>query len=161
MPDRHFFHAALSWKRPFDCPVAENAPLSRVLNPFPFQFFSTFLGRKFFHGYFFAIRSLHGSQDVRSYQQMQLPWGLQNRRCLFSTQPCLVSLILRSRFQFLSLFLRLLHKLYDRSVCWRWVFCVLPYSCSFRLFRNRIHTYFNRYSDFLFYFAASVVISAS
>ena len=39
-------------KRPFDCPVAGNAPLSRVLYPFPFQFLTTFLGCEVFHSYF-------------------------------------------------------------------------------------------------------------
>ena len=52
-------------------------------------------------------------------------------------------------------------QLFVRSVYWSWDFVSLPYSCTFRLFRNRIHTYFKRYSDFLFYLAASVVISAS
>ena len=35
-------------KRPFDCPVAGNAPLSRVLYPLPFQFLTTFLGCRSF-----------------------------------------------------------------------------------------------------------------
>ena len=51
-PVQPFFMQPYRGKRPFDCPVAGNAPLSRVLYSFPFQFLTTFLGCKVFHSYF-------------------------------------------------------------------------------------------------------------
>ena len=52
MPVQPFSMQPYRGKRPFDCPVAGNAPLSRVLYPFPFQFLTTFLGCKVFHSFF-------------------------------------------------------------------------------------------------------------
>ena len=75
-PVQPFFMQPYRGKRPFDCPVDGNAPLSRVLYPFPIQFLTTFLGCRVSHSYYFAIRSFQGSQDVRTCKQMQLPRGV-------------------------------------------------------------------------------------
>ena len=110
MPVQPFFHAALLWKRPFYCPIVENAPLSRVLYPFPFQFLKTFLGCTSFQIYFFLQSgAFHGRQDVRFKQQVLPSWGMQTRRCLFSAKPCLVSVYFMITFPMSLPFLEIVH----------------------------------------------------
>ena len=65
-PVQPFIMQPCRGKRPFDCPIAGNAPLSRVLYPFPIQFLTTFLGCKVSHSYYLAIRSFQGCQDLQT-----------------------------------------------------------------------------------------------
>ena len=68
-PVQPFFMQPYRGKRPLDCPVVGNAPLSRVLYPFPIQFLTTFLGCKVSHSYFFCNQELSrssGCQDLQT-----------------------------------------------------------------------------------------------